>query len=374
MKRTVCEYGEYSIWEDMLITLPVSACQTPCPTFERLYMPAGSERDLDDITGSVADIYDEALVRIKMQPVMKSRLAMNVLMWISHAKKPLSVDQVRHVLALSDHLKQLDRDRLRSPKILVDVCAGMVNIEAESNNIRLTHYTVQEYLQCHSEFFPDSDIQIARVCLQYLLLEEFAPYECIEETEDLLACKRSMPLVTYAISYWPQHARGKGEAVLEDLILAVLRSQRYALFGNFLRNFREYSTPLEVIVYNGLAQILQVYTRDNVVEPENYGRALGLASRIDNTESDSRVISQMLLQAELRDYQKGRIAEPTALPHAAWCGRYDVVQQIVEMGFDDQASFNTIGRGDTALHFVSWSILRCFSFFFLFFFAHDQPR
>ena len=45
-------------------------------------------------------VYDQTLGRIKDQKGDRSRLGMEVLMWVSHAERPLRIDELCHALAV----------------------------------------------------------------------------------------------------------------------------------------------------------------------------------------------------------------------------------------------------------------------------------
>ena len=66
-------------------------------------------------------------------------------MWISHAKRVLSVLELRHALAVRLEDSELDRDNFVEPQLIVDSCYGMVEIDEKSSTIRFVHYSLQEY-------------------------------------------------------------------------------------------------------------------------------------------------------------------------------------------------------------------------------------
>ena len=96
---------------------------------------------------------------------------MRVLSWITYTRRPLSVDELHHGLAVEYgdnevQEKEFDPENLLSPKSLIDVCAGLVVIESRSQIIRLVHYTTQEYFdkEC-SRLFEDAEIDIRQLVL-----------------------------------------------------------------------------------------------------------------------------------------------------------------------------------------------------------------
>ena len=92
------------------------------------------------------DLYRETLKRIQGQPGEDGALGIRVLSWVTHARRPLSVEELRHGLAVEydedkESPNEFDPDNLLSSRSLVDVCAGLVVIDLRSQIICLVHYT-----------------------------------------------------------------------------------------------------------------------------------------------------------------------------------------------------------------------------------------
>src|SRR5690606_6506225 len=67
--------------------------------------------------------YDETISRIDQQePGFRDR-AMQILLWITHAKRPLSTDELRHALAVEVGHDDLDEDNIMA-NLDVSICAG----------------------------------------------------------------------------------------------------------------------------------------------------------------------------------------------------------------------------------------------------------
>jgi hypothetical protein len=90
----------------------------------------------------LTDTYDKAIERIQQQPRPHVTLALRVLSWISCARRPLLVEELRHGLAVEFGKPFLDRENLCDARTIVVVCGGLVTIDSESNTIRLAHFTV----------------------------------------------------------------------------------------------------------------------------------------------------------------------------------------------------------------------------------------
>ena len=178
-------------------------------------------------------MYDTTMERIKRQGVQRSELALLVLGWISHAQRPLLIDELRHALAVDFHdhegherIHHLDADNLVRPQLLIDVCAGLITIEPESKVVQLVHFTTQEFFNRNGGLhFPDVPAKIAGTCLTYLLVDEFEVGPCLGK--DSLRTRLDLyPFYKYAASHWGDHARGQLESKVLDLILELIRNNK----------------------------------------------------------------------------------------------------------------------------------------------------
>ena len=106
-------------------------------------------------------------MRIKAQKNKAlSELAMQVLAWISHAKRPLLIDELVPALSIESGDTELNEKEFVEADTLIDVCIGLVALDDESQVVRLVHYTLQEYLVVNrTELFPNAEVMITRACL-----------------------------------------------------------------------------------------------------------------------------------------------------------------------------------------------------------------
>ena len=74
-------------------------------------------------------VYGETLGRIKAQGGEKARLGMGVLMWISHSRRPLQVDEICHALAIRIGSNDLDRNDIPTISTLLGCCQGLATRE-----------------------------------------------------------------------------------------------------------------------------------------------------------------------------------------------------------------------------------------------------
>ncbi|EMD59393.1 hypothetical protein COCSADRAFT_42902, partial [Bipolaris sorokiniana ND90Pr] len=153
------------------------------------------------------DAYSEALERIEGQRTSHSKLAKNVLTWITFAKRPLTTAELCCALAVEPDEVELDPENKPDVDDIVSVCAGLVVVDQESAIIRLVHYTTQEYFErVSSRLNPDGQVEIAETCLTYLSFNVFESGSCAtdEEFEERLS---QHELLDYAAKYGGEHAR-----------------------------------------------------------------------------------------------------------------------------------------------------------------------
>jgi hypothetical protein len=145
--------------------------------------------------------------RIEGQKKGFQLLANNVLLWITCAKRPLTITELQHAIAIETGEPELDEDNLPEAEDMVSVCAGLVTVDEESHIIRLVHYTTQEYFErTQKQWFPNAEAEIAASCVTYLSFSVFESGLCQtdDEFEERL---RSNLFYDYAAHNWGYHAR-----------------------------------------------------------------------------------------------------------------------------------------------------------------------
>jgi len=149
------------------------------------------------------------MLRIYSQPNEDVALAKRVLSWISCAKRPLTVLEIQHALAVEPGIMNIDEEALIEEDLLVSVCLGLVTIEEESSIIRLVHFTTQEYFQrTRIDYFPTAETDIAMSCLTYLSFSGYAELLFSHHRTEL---RDQYPLLPYVATYWATHTRGEPE-------------------------------------------------------------------------------------------------------------------------------------------------------------------
>ncbi|EXK77416.1 hypothetical protein FOQG_17876 [Fusarium oxysporum f. sp. raphani 54005] len=192
------------------------------------------------------EAYDDAMKRIESQHRERTAIAKDVLAWLTFAKRPLRVEELRTAVIVQETDSHLDEERLMDIEDMVSVCAGLVEIDEKNDRVTLIHNTTKEYLKrTREKWRPDADAAIATSCLTYLLFRVFDVEsseidECLQREK---AGRQLYPLLDYSMEYSALHAR-----------LALLLERRASLDSDI-----ENMTPLHYTVKNGDEAIAQTF-------------------------------------------------------------------------------------------------------------------
>ncbi|KAK5734382.1 hypothetical protein LTS12_026723 [Elasticomyces elasticus] len=164
--------------------------------------------------------YRVAMTRILGQSQNHAKLALAIIQWITHTKRTLKASELQHALAVDPDQRAFDRGKLPPVSTMVSACAGLVIVDPSSNDMRLVHYTTDEFFrQTRAEWFPDAESAMATTCVTYLSMDSFSLGQSLsnDEFEERL---RSFALYDYAARNSLLHARvvpGSGPRVLRFL-------------------------------------------------------------------------------------------------------------------------------------------------------------
>lgn len=186
--------------------------------------------------------YDDAMKRIQGQVPDKSELAIQVLAWITCAKRPLTTIELQTALAVEVDEPEFDPENLPDLTDMVSVCAGLVTVDEQSDIIRLVHYTTQEYFERNkATWFPRAQHDIGRICVAYLSSMVSKAEHWLTDIEhdtqldielnahlhfELNNLVRDNPLIVYAGDFWGHHVNVRlyddDMEASEDLIIDFL--------------------------------------------------------------------------------------------------------------------------------------------------------
>lgn len=103
---------------------------------------------LDTLPSGLDNVYADALSRIQDQGEGASQLALRTLMWVSCAKRPLSIHELQMAVSVGPESDALDSEFFPALDTLVSITGGLLTENRESGSqIVFVHYTVQEYFE-----------------------------------------------------------------------------------------------------------------------------------------------------------------------------------------------------------------------------------
>lgn len=200
---------------------------------------------LKTMPGELQGAFKATIDRIKRQPGAKSKQGMNVQQWVLLAKRLLTVEELRHPLAVNADNTELDYDSFISKESILQCCLGLVIVDEGTSTFRFVHKSLQKYL--HSEYkngslFKSGNTDIASTCLTYMGFhtpQNQEPFEIstfliperpllpYTKEERLIECGtqiiKAYPFLDYAICFWNHHAKETNSTIVVDLAIRVLQ-------------------------------------------------------------------------------------------------------------------------------------------------------
>ncbi|KAG4264758.1 hypothetical protein FPRO03_00042 [Fusarium proliferatum] len=209
--------------------------------------------------------YKKAMERIAGQDQDSKELAMQVLSWITGARRVLTILELQHALAVERDHKELDEENVPRIDDMISVCSGLVAVGQESGVIRLVHYTTEEYLdRTRNIWFSNSDLEIAMTCITYLSFDVFRGDFC-KRREEYKRRLRCHPFYYYAHRNWGHHAlmaSMDGDRVILDFlegpvklsasVQAIMASEDSPWTGSHIQDFSHIPTEVPTTAYFGL--------------------------------------------------------------------------------------------------------------------------
>ncbi|KAJ7582105.1 ankyrin repeat-containing domain protein [Mycena floridula] len=227
---------------------------------------------------TIHNSYDETMDRIDSQEESCAPLARQVFKWLVYAKRPLSMLELRHALAISLDSTRMDYDAITTAEILVEICGGLVVTEKNDEGVdfpRLVHYTTKEYFELKAEsLFSDGQLGLATACLTYLCFDTLdSKVQRIDQEPHVL--------VQYAADHWGDHGRECEDQLFTDhkgLLLQFLQHDRILRFRKYYHDQwqLQWGNSLGGLGRFGLSKLLESILDDSTVINDAYGLGLAL--------------------------------------------------------------------------------------------------
>jgi ankyrin repeat protein len=285
------------------------------------------------------EVYLNTLQRINGQVSDQRDLAMNTLMWIVYAKRPLTTVEPQHALSVEIGELKLLEDNLSDLDDILSACCGLVTVDEKSDIVRLIHYTTQEFLERRGEqCFPEAQRRITNVCITYLSFDVFGDGPC-QKNEDLKQRLAKFRLYEYASKHWGHHAYSQAD--LESIRDFLARPSHIKACGQLLTLPKSYYfsmpsasqafnlTSLHLAAYFGLTSIVSDIWKDynlDIQDSNLYRTPLWYAAA-QGHQSTVNLLLDIHYQPDIADDEGS-----TPLLVASKQGHKEVVRLLLEKG------------------------------------------
>ncbi|KAL8748994.1 MAG: hypothetical protein Q9184_006986 [Pyrenodesmia sp. 2 TL-2023] len=174
---------------------------------------------IGDLPSTLNQLYDEAFRRIDDQNADDRDFANKALRWVAYAYRPLTVLELKEALAIEPRGQDFDADAAPDIALVLEACAGLLIVDKETEQVRLVHYTAQDYLDpLLTSRYREAHASIAEDCITYLNYDVFQFRQCDNDHERRFEAHMSSLqlrtyLLAYALVYWAKHCRMAGQGV-----------------------------------------------------------------------------------------------------------------------------------------------------------------
>jgi len=270
-------------------------------------------RDLDET-------YERTLSRINPNDAVMAKRALT---WLAYASRPLVLDELAEAAVLEHGTKEYDPEaRLRDPEDILEICGSLIWHRDTTDEVVLAHHSVKDFLRSQSalakvEFYHLQDIssnaEVAKSCLTYLLLKDFAEGPA-RNGQELLERYIHYPLLDFAARHWCAHAVFAlfGDKELHSLAMKLMDPKctpnfmawiqellADPSFGDFMCQWNEYprnATPLYFAASFGLIEVVKSLLEAGVDLNDHGGSYRGTALHAAAWRDHPKIV-RLLLEA-----------------------------------------------------------------------------
>ncbi|KAF8535579.1 ankyrin repeat-containing domain protein [Trichophaea hybrida] len=292
--------------------------------------PKKKRQALNAVPKDLNATYDLAMERIHRLEDTQRQLAMDTLTWVVFATRPLRFPELQHAVAIEDGDSDVDSEALAESATIVDLCASLVVLDAETHEIRLVHYTVQSYLES-LPIMVNVHLKLALSCLNYLSFDNFRRTWSRKLFETEVAADS---LFGYAALNWGHHMRLAGETDLPLLerSLQYLNSCNSPVFlaASECHESEEVAEPVRFACYYGLYTVVQKLLQQSDLEVDSRDMLGQTPLFIAAKKGHEAVVKILLEREDVNVNSRDNNCERTPLFIAAAEGHRDVVKILLE--------------------------------------------
>jgi ankyrin repeat protein len=270
---------------------------------------------LNTLSIDLKGVFESTLARIRDLSEPRQRIAFQALLWVSHARRKLTMLELQHALAVRLGDQDLDEDGLVQSEQILEYCCSLIKLE-QGGTVDLIHHTLEEYLRQHDhQLFHHGERTILRTCLMYLNFQSLKPipFKSRIHAEQIM---QRLALCRYAATEWGFHARETALDEYTDLIVRLLDDPQKLLV---IAKLRDADTPD--------TRNWQTNTRGWAYE-KNGGAGISLAAAFGLNALVEFLIKR---QAEPNLLARNMFGS-TALHETALCGYERTAQILIDHG------------------------------------------
>ncbi|KAF6761411.1 hypothetical protein DFP72DRAFT_39649 [Ephemerocybe angulata] len=175
---------------------------------------------LETLPSGINDMYRLTMDRIGSLSEEEVSLAHRAFLWILHAKKDLSPEDLQHALTFSYEAKEFVEDSSVTIPVLLSICCGLVTVEKkrdwdDTKVIRFIHYSTQEFMKDLAfSHLPDphdllavTSVACVETHLEMLTAALKSAKSAGENWVSVSGVTQHLPLLRYAHKNWGHHAK-----------------------------------------------------------------------------------------------------------------------------------------------------------------------
>lgn len=310
---------------------------------------------LRELPKGLNETYEVILKKVSESEIEVVR---RILLWLSFAVLPLTLEELHEAVAIEDGLDRLDEESLLSrPQEILSLCGSLLSV-SDQGHVRLAHLSVKEYLlstqiRQHSSVAKfamapsEANRELAAYCLTYLSFQELTsgPSRSADAYADRL---KRHPLLKHAATGWAYYFRAADTTPnLRNLVLDFFTPGSRQIFMSWVQVlnadhnskwdvYPQHATYLYYAASFGLAEIVEALIRTD-------GDLNAPGSRFGGTALHAAVLRQhvrvmkLLLQAGA-DPSQADFNRITPLHTAAVYGNPEVVSMLLQFGAAKEAA------------------------------------
>ncbi|KAH8154666.1 uncharacterized protein LAJ45_01195 [Morchella importuna] len=176
----------------------------------------GVRNALKCLPHGLKETFIRAMKKITLRGQTQVSAAKKLFMWLSCAKRVLSLEEMQEAVAILPHDKDLEKKRIPDSMRLLRACGSLIIYDSQEHTIRFAHYSVQQFLSAPDslntipEFHfsqAEADIEAGRICMTYL---NFSAFQVAVATYNNLSKEETRLLQLPPTQWVPQIANFSG--------------------------------------------------------------------------------------------------------------------------------------------------------------------